>query len=111
MVSYDKDKIIRLFKDYGTGGAKPLMKPNQFHVSTELLTFSYNGKTENLKDVTFMAFNEEGDKVYFNDSPAYEISKMDGHFQFSTEPSEYLHPMVVAFYKMKPVIEAFGGTI
>ena len=111
MAYYDKDEIIRLFKDNGCGGAKPLMNPNHYHISTESLTFSYDGKTVNIDNVTFMAFNEEGDKVYFNDSPAYEISKMDGHFMFSTNPSEYLHPMVVAFYKMSKVIEAFGGTI
>ena len=108
---YDKDELLRLFQWHSPYGAKQMMKPTQYHISTEELVFGYDGKTETLKNVTLMVFNDDEDKVYFNDSQAYELDKMDGHFMFSTEPSELLHPMVVAFYKMKPVIETFGGTV
>lgn len=100
-----KKEIIRLFRD--NIGIKQMMNENQFHINTREIDFEYDGEPKTVKDVTLLAFTDNG-KVWFNDE-GFEIDKIpEAPFMFSTEPSETIHPMVTAFFKVSKVIEHFG---
>lgn len=100
----DRKEIIRLFED--NIGIHQLMSENEYEVSTRCLMFNYDGANITIENVSLVCFTE--DRVWFNDEEGYLMEKMNGHFGFDTRPSETVHPMVMAFHKVKGLINAFG---
>lgn len=103
-----KEELIRLFRD--NIGIQEMMNERQFHINTKEIYFEYEGEPKTLKNVTLLAFTDNG-KVWFNDE-GFEIDKIpEAPFMFSTEPSETIHPIVTAFFKVSKVIDLFGGEV
>lgn len=91
-----KNEIIRLFHDYGHTFMQ--MTPKMFQISTKQIIFTYNGENKSVKDVSLLAFTDNG-KVWFNDE-GFEINKIDeAPFMLSTKPTNYVHPLVPAHVK------------
>lgn len=102
-----KDEIIRLLKDYGYL-FRQLNNENTFEISTRNINFRYDGKPVSIDNVSLIIFGRN-DKVWFNENLGYDLDKIEeGHFMFSTLPSETRHPMCEAFDRTSVILNAFG---
>ena len=106
----DKNGIIHLF-DLSRHGISQLMSDTQYHVSAAWISFDYGDENVRIENVSFVGFSRDGTKVYFDDSKGYEVDMLNGSFLISSEPSETLHPLVIAFGRVKGIIEAFGERV
>ena len=102
----DEAEIKRMFRDFSPYGLKPISLEGRYHISTGEIIFEYDGNPKTVKDVSLLAFNDG--KVWFDDE-SFEMDRISvAPFMMSTNPSRKMHPLVLAYYRTKPIIDKFG---